>query len=110
MPKPLMLLAAPAVALVLGVSVVHALTPEQLCQKGRYDAAAKYAQCHQKALGVLFVTNDLTRLQPALSKCRVKYTVAWLRLQGRAIGTGSTCDVPRFFDNGDTTVTDNLTG
>jgi hypothetical protein len=26
-------------------------TADQLCQKARYDAAAKYAQCHQKAMG-----------------------------------------------------------
>ncbi|HZR84552.1 MAG TPA: DUF1566 domain-containing protein [Candidatus Binatia bacterium] len=109
MPKPLMLLAATAVALVLGVSVAHALTPEQLCQKGRYDAAAKYAQCEDKAIGKLFASNDLTTLQPALSKCRVKYTGTWLRLQLKALGTGSTCDNPRFADNGGT-VTDRLTG
>ena len=35
------------------------LTPEQKCQKARYDAAGKYAQCQAKALGVLFATTDL---------------------------------------------------
>ena len=83
---------------------------EQLCQKGRYDAAAKYKQCHDKALGVVFLTNDLASLQSSLSKCRVKYASAWLTLQRRAIGTGSTCDAPRFVDNGNGTVTDHLTG
>jgi hypothetical protein len=86
------------------------LTPEQQCQKGRYDAAAKYGQCHDKALGKLFATNDLTTLQPALSKCRVKYTSTWLKLQTKAVGTGSTCDASRFVDTGVGTVVDNLTG
>jgi hypothetical protein len=85
------------------------LTPEQQCQKARYDAAAKYAQCQGKALGKLFATNDLTSLQPALSKCRVKYTDTWVKLEVKAVGTGSTCDAARFVDNGDGTVTDNLT-
>src|SRR5512147_610150 len=86
------------------------LTPERFCQKSRYDAAAKYAQCEDKALAQLFATNDLVKLQPALSKCRVKYTDIWLKLQKKALGTGSTCDTPRFVDTGDGTVTDNLTG
>lgn len=83
---------------------------ERQCQKGRYDAAAKYNQCHDKAIGQLFATNDPTALQAALSKCRVKYTAAWVKIAKAAIGTGSTCDAPRFVDNGDGTVTDNLTG
>jgi hypothetical protein len=35
------------------------LSPEAQCQKGRKDAAAKYAQCHEKAIGQLLATNDL---------------------------------------------------
>jgi hypothetical protein len=34
----------------------------------------------------------------------------WPKLQAKASGTGSTCDNPRFNDNGDGTVTDRLTG
>lgn len=92
------------------VSAASAFTAEEICQKGRYDAASKYKQCHDKALGKVFLTNDPAALQPTLSKCRVKYADAWLKLQRRAIGTGSTCDNQRFVDNGDGTVTDNLTG
>lgn len=84
--------------------------PEQQCQKSRYEAAAKYAQCQSKALGQHFAVNDLAKLQPILSKCRVKYTSTYLKLQKKALGTGSTCDAPRFVDNDDGTVTDNLTG
>lgn len=99
-----------AATLLAIVSSASAFTAEEICQKGRYDAASKYKQCHDKALGRVFLTNDPVGLQPTLSKCRVKYADAWLKLQRRAIGTGSTCDAPRFVDNGDGTVTDNLTG
>jgi hypothetical protein len=93
------------------VTVARArLTAEQQCQKSRYAAAGKYAQCHANAMAQLFASNNLTKLQPALSKCRVKYTGTYVKLQKKAVGTGSTCDAPRFIDNGDTTVTDNLTG
>ena len=77
------------------------LTAEQQCQKSRYDAAAKSAQCLNKALGQHFAVNDLAKLQPALSKCHVKYTDIWVKLQKKAVGTGSTCDAPRFVDNGE---------
>lgn len=87
-----------------------AATPEQKCQKARKDAAAKYAQCHEKAVGQLLATNNLAKLQPALSKCRVAYTSTWLKLQKKALGTGSTCDAPRFVATGQGTVVDNLTG
>jgi hypothetical protein len=106
-------LALIAVAVVSAVPVAHAkLTPEQQCQKGRYDAAANYAQCQDKALGQHFAINDLAKLQPALSKCRVKYTSTWVKkLQKKALGTGATCDQNRFVDTSfSQTVTDNLTG
>ncbi len=89
------------------------LLPEQQCAKSRDDAATKYAQCHGKALAKIFATNDLTKLQPALSKCRVKYTDTWAKIQKKAAGTGSRCDTPRFVLNATPfgeTVTDNLTG
>jgi hypothetical protein len=39
----------------LSAGVAHAKqTPEQKCQKGRYDAAAKYAACQQKAMGAFY--------------------------------------------------------
>jgi hypothetical protein len=87
-----------------------ALAPEQQCAKSRYDAKAKYDQCQAKALGLHFAKNDLAKLQPALSKCRVKYTATYVKFQKKAAGTGATCEAPRFVDNGDGTVTDNLTG
>lgn len=86
-------------------------TPEQTCQKGRYSVAAQYSACQQKVLAKFFTgedsQKDYDKLAAAASKCRVKYTGAWPKLQAKA--PGSTCDRPRFTDAG-TTVTDNLTG
>lgn len=87
-----------------------AATPEQQCQKGRHDAAAKYAQCELKAMAKFFGTEDAAALNPALSKCRVKYTGTWSKLQKKTLGTGATCDAPRFDDRFGATVIDNLTG
>jgi hypothetical protein len=102
--------------LVAGVCLVPratyaAGTPEQTCQKGRYSVGAQYSACQQKVLAKFFTGDDLPKdydkLNVAASKCRVKYTDAWPKLQAKA--PGSTCDGPRFTNNG-TTVTDKLTG
>lgn len=81
--------------------------PEQKCQHYRYRAAGKYAQCANfaegRAVGGFAVDQSAT-----LSKCRVKYAKTWEKLV--AAGSGSaTCVGGRFIDNGDGTVTDNLT-
>lgn len=81
-------------------------TLEQTCQKGRYDAAAKYSACQQKALAKLFAGGDDNKFLTAGEKCQTKYAAVWPKLQEKA--PGSTCDTTRFTDNG-TTVTDNLT-
>jgi hypothetical protein len=84
-------------------------TPEERCQAGRSKAAAVYAACGQKAMAIRFGGGDLDKFQAAVSKCRVKYAAAWGKLAAKAMGSGSTCDASRFVDNGDGTVTDNLT-
>jgi hypothetical protein len=95
----------------LGASVVHAKqTPEQKCQKGRYEAAAKYAACQQKALGAFYGGGKREKFVAAIGKCTVKYAATWPKLQKKASGMGATCDQARFEDNGDGTVTDWLTG
>jgi hypothetical protein len=86
------------------------VTPEQQCQKGRYGAAAKYAQCQYNAFGAFFAGGDFMTFQAALSKCRGKYTSTWATLEKKAAGTGSTCDSARLINNIDGTVTDKLTG
>lgn len=105
-----LMLAASTLLTMAPVARAAKLTPEQQCQKGRYEAAAKYAACENKALAQLFATNDLGKLQPAVSKCRGKYTEIYLKLQKKAVGTGSTCDVQRFVETAGNTVVDNLTG
>jgi len=97
-----------AVVILVGAPLAHAgLTAAQQCQKGRYYAAATYAACEQKATGKLFAGGDPAKFQAALSRCRVKYTATWAKLQKQ--GTGSGCGQPRFAVGGQT-VTDNLTG
>lgn len=97
----------------LFVSGVGAETPEQQCQKGRYDAAAKYLQCELKVVGKYAAClGDCPFAFPmmaALSKCRSKYSMTWPKLQAKATGSGSSCDQARFSVGGGT-VTDNLTG
>ncbi len=85
-----------------------ASNPEARCQKGRYAAAAKYDACHLKA-AAKYYTGGGTRLRDE-GKCLTKYTATWAKLQAQASGTGTTCDAPRFEDNGDGTVNDRLTG
>jgi hypothetical protein len=95
----------------LSAGVAHAKqTPEQKCQKGRCEAAAKYAACQQKAMGKFYGGGEYEKFRNAIGKCTTKYTATWPKLQKKAAGTGATCDTARFADNGDGTVTDWLTG
>jgi hypothetical protein len=97
--------------LLIASMVLGKTTPEQQCEKGRYSAAAKYAQCQYKAFGSdLSGGIDFAGFQAALSKCRAAYASAWIALEKKAAGTGALCDSARFIDNGDGTVTDKLTG
>jgi hypothetical protein len=98
-------------ALLVQASAAHAATPEEACQRERYTAAAKYSACEQKATGRVFAGADFLHFEGVISKCRVKYTGTWAKLQAKASGTGATCDNARF----DTTTTpgtviDRLTG
>ena len=99
-----------AAVLLLVAVAAHAATPEQSCQKGRYDAAAKYVGCNLKAHGKAIAAGDLSDpYNAALAKCALKYAATWAKLAARATGTGSTCDAPRFVVDPNGTVTDNLT-
>jgi len=95
-------------------SAAHAAaTAEQKCQAERAKAAGAYALCQQQAQAKLQTTKfenfDFQKFWAAGSKCRVKYTGTWAKLQGKRALAGSSCIGARFTDNG-TTVTDNLTG
>ena len=60
-------------ALLVPASATHAaVTPEQKCQKGRYDAGAKYAACQQKAMGALYGGGKKSKFSEAVGKCTVK--------------------------------------
>ena len=100
--------AVAATALFASVSAAHAAGAEQVCQKDRYRAAAKYASCQQRVLAKGFGGSSADQ-ETALSKCRVNYTGTWAKLQVKAIGSGSTCDNGRYEDNSNGTVTDRLT-
>jgi hypothetical protein len=94
-------------ALLVPARATHAAgTPEQVCQNGRYAAAAQYGACQQKALGKYLGGGDSSKFQAAIGKCSTKYTAVWPKLQAKV--PTSTCGLTRFTDNG-TTVTDNLT-
>lgn len=104
-----------SVAAIMTASVAHAgPTAEQACQAGRANAAAKYAQCTQKALARFYLTGAVLLPRPvpyakALGKCVAKYSATWPQLQARAVNTGATCDDARFLDSG-ATIVDRLSG
>jgi len=101
--------------LLLAATVAHAApTPEQQCLARRTSAHSKYEQCVGKWLAKFYAgevnPDEFTAYAAALAKlakCRIKYARTWSRLQG----LGTTCAAAsRYTDNGDGTVTDNLTG
>lgn len=98
-----------AVIAAFGIAAVsYGSTPAEQCKAGRYKAAAQYNECQQKVLAAVYAGNPAFFQEKAL-KCRDKYRLTWGKLQAKASGTGSPCDTARFTDNGDGTVTDQLT-
>ena len=102
-------------AVTLGAGTAHTATsPEDKCQAERAKAAGTCAACEQQAVAKYYTSKqaeaDFSKLEAALSKCRVKYTSTWAKLQAKAALAGSSCTAPRFVDNGNGTVSDNLTG
>ena len=105
MTKTIVTVAACATLLWAGVAL-GAQDPSQKCQQQRYNAAAKYAACQQKAVGKFLASGNTLKFGAANRTCTAKYAAAWAKLQ--VIGTAP-CSGTRFVDNGDGTVTDNLT-
>jgi len=102
-------------AVTLGAGAAHAAaSPEQKCQAERAKAAGAYAACEQQAVAKWYTSKfqepDAAKFWTAASKCRVKYASTWAKLQAKAALAGSSCTAPRFVDNGNSTVSDNLTG
>lgn len=84
---------------------------ERSCLKAKYRARARDITCFEKAaLCKRYCNTDLVRDYEAFGKCTDRYLATWAREQAKAAGLGTSCDLPRFVDNGDGTVTDNLTG
>ena len=110
---------ATSVFLLTAAAVHAAATPEQICLKGRYDAAAKYSACQTKTLtnfelSLLDLDQDIAeydaawaKFETASGKCQKAYAEVWPKLRKKA--NNSVCDQNRFQDNG-TSVTDWLTG
>lgn len=96
-------------ATVLWVGTAQAATDEEKCLAGRAKAKGKYEKCVEDQLGKGYGTSfaDYTKFLEKLAKCRIKYAGAWDKLQG----LGTTCAVAsRYTDNGNGTITDNLSG
>lgn len=89
----------------------RAASDEERCQAGRADARGRYELCVQKWLAKFYRLAPFATLVPMdkrLAACRVRYASAWTRLQ--ELADSPTCGgQPRFVDNGNGTVTDNLT-
>jgi hypothetical protein len=95
--------------LLLGlVGHAGAASPEQKCQAKKYKAAGKYSACQARMQARFSNQDDTSFLGEKTPKCRAKYTATWAKLQGQFPGTS--CAQARFVDNGNSTVTDNLTG
>jgi hypothetical protein len=101
---------AACVALLLSTGTALALTPQQYCDYLRIRAWKKFQYCVDTGLeaDVKGVTGSAGVDWYAWNaKCRHIYFKNWAKAQKY---TGSTCVGPRFTDNGDQTVTDNLSG
>ncbi len=89
---------------VMGAAILcaaSAYADEADCISARYSAAGKYAGCEAKVAAKGFAFDDL------FLKCRQKYAGEWTKLARKYPGTS--CEGARFVDNGDETITDNLT-
>ena len=84
-------------------------TPQQKCDYARITEWKRFVSCVEGKLakdakGVIF--DEFA----AFARCRHTYFKKWTGFQAKASLAGSTCIGPRFTDNGDQTVTDNLSG
>lgn len=87
----------------------HAITPLERCLAGRAKAAGRYADCIQTALAKRPLNLGTGAVE--LGRCAATYTREYDKLRAKALLSPApeVCDLPRFVDNGDGTVTDNLT-
>ncbi len=102
------------VAIVTVLSFVRcafaAPSAERICRSTLVKTAGKYATCQRRAQARLTATGDLAKFGEVTRKCQRKYAVKWARLQGKTNLAATPCGQPRFHDNANGTLTDNLTG
>ena len=121
-----------AVMMVWAASATAALTPAQKCEKAKNKAAAKYGQCVASQRG-----KAIGGKAPDFGACANKLLEAFAKAEQKAVDAGSTCPTSgdgmavldrtrgvfdptnalpkwfsnaRFWDNGNGTVSDTLTG
>jgi len=96
-------------ALLWAGTVLATPTPQQSCDSARITAWKVYLSCVNSALA-----KDAKRVSwytsTAFARCRHTYFKKWTKFQSKASLVGSTCIGTRYTDNGDQTVTDNLSG
>jgi len=95
--------------LLWAVTALAVQTPQQYCDAARITAWKVYQACVEgvvarDAKGIVF--DEFA----AFARCRHTYFKTWSRFQAKASLAGSTCIGTRFTDNGNQTVTDNLSG
>lgn len=97
--------------LLVGASVAGAAqTAEQKCLAKRVSAWSKYESCVAKIMGAIYAGAPLDAgAQEKLAKCRTKFAGTWPKLA--ALEGSATCSgLPRFVDDGNGTIRDNLSG
>ncbi len=107
MPKAIATMAACSALLCVGTALATP-TPQQYCDSARITAWKVYKSCVGRV-----VAKDVRGAGgdefAAFAKCRHKYFQKWTAFQSMPSLAGSTCIGSRFTDNGDGTVSDNLT-
>ncbi len=98
-----------------GAQAQDSASPEELCLAARQQAAGLYFSCQATEFGRYLASatlghkwEDLLRWRETSSSCRSAYVRKWADFQ--AAFPGTTCAGPRFVDNGNGTISDNLTG
>jgi hypothetical protein len=83
--------------------------PQEKCDQARVKAWKTYASCVDTVVARQYGGANFDVFGP-FAKCRHTYFSQWGRFQPKASLAGSTCIGSRYTDNGDQTVTDNLSG
>ncbi len=107
MAKAIVMVAA-CVALHCAGTAVATPTPQQSCDYARVKEWTKYVSCVDSVVAKTAKGASFDEFA-ALARCRHAYFQKWTTFQSKASLAGSTCIGARFTDNGDGTVSDNLT-